>query len=227
MKRTFVEGEFLLRVNRFLAEVRVEGKRYKAFLANSGRLSEVLNKGTPVILKEKGDKGRKTCYDLWAAWTDGTWVIVDSRAANLLFPFLLESGLLALKGAPICLISEVRTNDTRFDFLVRNGEQNLWVETKSVTLVKGTLALFPDAPTARGARQLRELQRLLQEGQQALLTFMILRGDATVFSPNWEMDREFCSLLKETVSKGLEVLAFRFSVQRESITKAEKIPFCL
>lgn len=227
MKKTFVEGEFLLRVNRFLTEVRIEGKSHRAFLANSGRLKEILKKGTPVILKRKGKRGRETSFDLWTAWVDGTWVIVDSRAANLLFPFLLESGLLALKGLPVYLKSEAEANDFRFDFLVRNGSHALLVETKSVTLVKGTRALFPDAPTARGTRQLKELQRLLQKGQRALLAFMVLRGDATAFSPNWEVDPEFCSSLKETLSKGLEVFAFRFTVQRESITKAERIPFCL
>lgn len=227
MKRTFIEGEFLLRVNRFLTEVRVEGKRYKAFLANSGRLEGILNKGTPVILKEKGNKTRKTYYDLWAVWANGSWVIVDSRAANLLFPLLLESGLLALKGNSIYLSCEARANGNRFDFWVRDGDQNLWVETKSVTLVKGTRALFPDAPTVRGTRQLKELQRLLLKGQRALLAFMVLRGDAMVFSPNWEVDPEFCSSLKETLSTGLEISAFRFSVQRETVTKAERIPFCL
>lgn len=227
MTKTFVEGEFLLRVNRFLTEVKVEGEHYKAFLANSGRLKDILKKGTPVILRKKERGTRNTPFDLWAAWADRTWVIVDARAANLLFPFLLESGLLSLQGHTFPLTSEVKAKGTRLDFSLQKAGQTLWVETKSVTLVKGTQALFPDAPTTRGTKQLRELQRLLQEGHRALLAFMVLRGDATAFSPNWEIDPEFCSSLKETLSNGLEVLAFRFSVQRESVTKAERIPVCL
>ena len=54
---------------------------------------------------------------------------------------------------------EVKFNDnTRFDFLVSNKNEQAFVEVKNVTLKREIdCAEFPDAPTTRGQKHLLEL----------------------------------------------------------------------
>jgi sugar fermentation stimulation protein A len=63
-----------------------------------------------------------------------------------------------------------------------------FVEVKSVTLVEDGLAKFPDAPTARGARHMRELAQAVSAGLRGVVIFVIQRNDASNFTPNRAMD---------------------------------------
>lgn len=223
-ERGFVNGTFVERLNRFSAKVKVRGEVTTAFLPNSGRLKELLVRGRTALLRPSGSAGRKTPFDLWGIFTGRIWVCVDSRMANRLLPRAVQEGLIpALRGVKD-LKPEVPHGGKRFDFLASDGVEKVWVETKSVTLVKDKRALFPDAPTLRGREHILSLTKIVEGGGRAAVVFMVLREDAEVFSPNWETDPAFSSTLERAASKGVAVSAVRFRIAKGEVLAAGALP---
>jgi len=101
------------------------------------------------------------------------------------------------------------------------------VETKSVTLVRGELALFPDAPTARGTRHVLDLTEAMEEGYEAWLVFVCQREDARFLSPNISADPRFAEALKRGYDWGLKVLAFNCEVNEKEVALKARIPVIL
>jgi len=221
----FVEGLFLRRLNRFLVQVQVHGRLEEAFLPNSGRLEELLVPGNRALLRVVGPQGgRRTSLDLWGIFTGRIWVCVDSRMANELLPEAVREGLIGpLKGVDE-LQREVPFEGRRLDFLASKGVESHWVEAKSVTLVEGGKALFPDAPTERGREHVVFLREIVKRGERAGIVFMVLREDAEGFSPHWARDPLFSEALKESVKEGVWVWVLRFRVGRGRFFGAEPIP---
>jgi len=92
-----------------------------------------------------------------------------------------------------------------------------------VTLVQGTRALFPDAPTARGRRHLEQLVRARREGWRAAVVFIIQRADARTFSPFAARDPEFARALWRARAQGVEVYAYRCTVDLTEVTLTERV----
>ena len=55
-----VTGTFVRRLNRFAAEVLIDGKKEKVHVKNTGRLRELLLPGAKVTLQKASDPNRKT-----------------------------------------------------------------------------------------------------------------------------------------------------------------------
>jgi sugar fermentation stimulation protein A len=89
------------------------------------------------------------------------------------------------------------------------------VEVKSVSLVEGGIARFPDAPTARGRRHVSELEAFLREGGRGLVLFIVQRDDARVVTPNSRTDPAFAAAVTSARREGvlLRAARFRFSAQ--------------
>ncbi len=211
MSAEFRWGEFLSRPNRFTLVVAVEGREVRAHLPNPGRLVEVLAPGRRILLRP-APKGRKTPYTAVGADLGAFLVSLDSTLPNRMFPRFLAEGALPELGGFRIVAREPRLGAGRADFLLGRGEERLWVEVKSVTLVEAGVALFPDAPTARGRRHLLELARVAQEGERALVLFVVQRPDADRFGPNATLDpwfaQAFCAALDAGVTARALVCAF-------------------
>ena len=201
------EGILIGRENRFLSRVLLRGREIKAFVPNSGRLEEALMAGRRVALLRREGK-RKTPYDLFMSYGENSLIWVDSRAPSFLLPRALGMGLIdSLSGFSV-LRTEYPFMGRRIDFAL-SGEGLFLVETKSVTLVRDGIALFPDAPTERGRRHLEVLMEAKRRGIGAMILFFIQREDGEAFSPNNEIDPEFGSLLRRARREGVEVRAIR------------------
>jgi sugar fermentation stimulation protein A len=198
-----VKGEYLERLNRFAIAVRVNGKREVAHLPNPGRLLELLSPGRTIIL-HRAPKGRKTRWTAVAVDLGEFLVSLDSTLPNRAFPLFLSGGIFPeLLGFRIGA-KEPKLGAGRTDFLLIRGQEKVWVEVKSVTLVEEGVALFPDAPTSRGARHLRELAKQVHEGDKAFVVFVIQRPDAQKFGPNAAIDPGFAKAFHEALGAGVE-----------------------
>ncbi len=209
------KGVFVKRVNRFVGEVLVDGKRKKALIRNTGRLEELLTEGREVYLRER--EGRCEA-EVVLVKAKGSFVCIDSHLPPLLLLEYMRS-----KGTPWFPKSfkmEPKVGSSRFDLLI-NGR--ILIETKSVNLVKEGVALFPDAPTERGRRHIRDLIELRDRFLPALV-FVIQREDAKVFSPNYGTDPDFGKLLEEFWRLGLPVKAFSCKVSPYEIRVWKEIP---
>jgi sugar fermentation stimulation protein A len=219
-----VRGTFLSRPNRFLGEVRIRGKEAGCFVPNPGRLRELLRPGTPVYLRENSSLGRKTRWDLALARHGALLVSVDTRLVNPLIPEAIRSGAVpSLQGLEL-VKPEYPFLDSRLDFLARDGEGPVLLEAKSCTLVEGGVALFPDAPTARGRRHLATLAEGVRRGIPAMVVFVIQREDGRLFSPNADLDPEFGRAFQAALAAGVRACAFTCRVGKTGITPYREIP---
>lgn len=215
------------RTTRFSVAVARGGREEIAYLPNSGRLRELLTPGRSVFLVERPGPGRKSHYDLVAVSRGQATVWVDARTPNILIgKALAASALPQFKGYSV-LAREARLARSKVDFLLGNGPERCFLEVKSVTLVHRGRALFPDAPTQRGTRHLRDLAQAKREGFRAAILFVIQREDAEAFSPNDEMDREFGKALREAAREGVEVYAYACRVTPEEIELSHEIALSL
>ncbi|MEM2212657.1 MAG: DNA/RNA nuclease SfsA [Candidatus Nezhaarchaeales archaeon] len=203
------------RLNRFTLKVRVGRDIVKAYLANPGRLTTVLAPQRKVLLMEVDAIGRRTRYNVFAVKAAGNYVTVSSAFANRIFEEALRRSLLqGFEGYVLKRREAYLKNQCRIDFLLRsvNGK-DAYVEVKSCTEVVNGVALFPDAPSERGRRHVASLRRVLLEGLEAYVVFIVQRPDAKAFRPYYEVDPKFSEELVEAAREGVNVKAYKTMFQ--------------
>ena len=216
MRAAAVWGEFLERPNRFSLWVKVNGRRELAHLPNPGRLLEVLSPGRRILLRPARGAHRRTRYTAVGADLGGMLVSLDSTLPNRFFPRALAQGLIPPLAGWSLARREPPLGAGRTDFLLARGDERLFVEVKSVTWVKEGVALFPDAPTARGRRHLEELAQAVGEGTGAAVAFVVQRPDAYAFGPS-PIDPEFARAFERALAAGVGTFALVCSFDGEGL----------
>ena len=196
-----VQGTFINRPNRFIAQVEVEGRQEMVHVKNTGRCRELLLPGSEVWLTAPGTPGRKTKYDLVAVRKDtGVLFNIDSQAPNR----VVKEWLAARNYDRI--VPEYTYGDSRIDFYMEGEGLRLLMEVKGCTLEIHGMGYFPDAPTERGIKHLRELARAAGEGYQAILAFVIQMEGVREVRPNVATHPAFGRALEEAKDAGVRVL---------------------
>ena len=209
-----VPGVFQKRPNRFIAHIEIDGNLEICHVKNTGRCRELLSEGAKVWCLDALSPARKTRYDLITVQKGERLINMDSQAPNAAVKEFLEKGGL---GAITELRSEFKKGNSRFDFaFVKDGKQ-CFLEVKGVTLESGGVCAFPDAPTERGAKHLRELTALVKEGYGAYVLFVIQMADVKYLHPNDRTDPAFGAALREAAAAGVQVLAFDCAVTPDSM----------
>ncbi len=224
MPAGLVKAVFLERMNRFVARVLVKGKEALAHVPSSGRMRELLVPGATVYLQPAAGQGRRTSHKLLLVDYRGTLVSVDSLLPNRLLGEAFRRGLLAEFAVYDSVRAEFPYRDGRIDFLLSGKAGQCLVEVKSVTLVQNGEALFPDAPSQRGARHLRELAGAVAGGYRAKVIFVVQRDDGIYFTPNDRQDPEFGAALREARRRGVEVLALGCRVGLRQVRLLGPVP---
>ena len=219
-----VEARFLRRVNRFTAFVELNGQEEMVHVKNTGRCKELLLEGARVFLEEADKEGRKTKYSLIAVYKGDMLVNMDSQAPNQMAAEALAEGKIEGIGEVDFLKREVNYENSRFDLFYQKGEKKGFIEVKGVTLEENGIAKFPDAPTERGAKHLRELIKAKEEGYEAAALFVIQMKGVQEFRPNEERDKNFTAALKEAAKAGVKILAYDCRVQVGKVYIDQKVP---
>jgi sugar fermentation stimulation protein A len=219
-----VPAIFAGRPNRFVALVELNGSLTQAHIATSGRLHELLVVGARVLLEKSSTPARKTQFSLRAVEHEGIWVSIDAQVPNRLVEKALVSRALPPFAGCDYLRREPAYDDGRLDFLLEEKGKYVYIEVKSVTLVEGRTALFPDAPTVRGSRHLHKLHKLAVNRQRAAVLFIVQREDAYGFAANNATDPIFAAALREAVEGGVEVYAYGCRVDAAQIELLERLP---
>ena len=206
-QQEIIKATFLERPNRFLAIVDINGERTEAFVPNPGRMYELMIPGKEVFLRFNKGKHRKTDYDMIAVMHEGILISIDSYLPNRFLKRILQNHELPVFKDYDTIKPEPAMYDGRFDFLL-TGKKVTLIEVKSCTLVEEGRAIFPDAPTIRGARHMGHLADALRDGivDEAYAVFVIQRPDAHIFSPNDPTDPDFGRILRESHSLGVQIL---------------------
>lgn len=228
LPRSLKGAFFVARRNRFVGEIELGGERALAHVPSSGRMAELLRPGARVYVAGQTRPGVKLKYRILLADYGGVLVSVDSLLPNRLALRALQSGCLPDLAGCSVIKPEAAFGQGRFDFLIRGpaGEE-CFIEVKSVTLVEEGVALFPDAPSERGARHMEELAAARRDGYRAAVLFVIQRADAHCFRPNRPRDPRFSEELSRAASAGVEVLAYRCRVSLGEVVLDGPVPVCL
>ena len=220
-----VRGRFVSRPNRFIAHVELDGQDVVCHVKNTGRCRELLVPGATVWLCKSDNPARKTAYDLVAVDKDGLLINMDSAAPNGVFGEFARAGKFLSNTQTVK--SEVRFGASRFDFCITAGGQTHYAEVKGVTLEEGGIVRFPDAPTERGVRHVRELMEAKAQGFGAHIVFVIQMERAEYFAPNVRTHPAFGEALREAAAAGVQIHAYTCRVTPDSLEIADAVPVML
>ena len=237
-------GNFVERLHRFGATVKVKGRMEYCHVTNSGRLRELLVPGAKVALVDhqggSGKTNRKTRYAVRLAFYRGKWVCIEANIAPRLIKEAWEKGKIAGLEPYDRLRAEVSLNaHTRFDFLAENSRtgEKAWIEVKCVTLVdqKGR-GFFPDAPSDRASKHLRELMALAcpelgrgerKPGIKCFVFFVLQNPYGKSVSPKEDTDPLFAKTLRVAAGSNVVLRALRAKVGLKSAQIERGIPIAL
>lgn len=210
-----IKGKFIERPNRFIASIEINGKIEICHVKNTGRCRELLIPNAEVFVEENNNPKRKTKFSLIGVVKDKRLINMDSQVPNkIVHEWILKGNLFK----DITLIKpETTYNKSRFDFYIETKEKKVFIEVKGVTLEENNVVRFPDAPTERGVKHIKELCDCLKEGYDAYIIFVIQMKDVLYFEPNEKTHKEFAEALRKAKKDGVNIIAVNCNVKEDSI----------
>ena len=217
------EGRFLSRPNRFIAHVAIDSAETVVHVKNTGRCRELLVPGATVYVERSANPRRKTAYDLIAVEKGGRLINMDAQAPNRVFREFAG----VFDPTAEAVHPEFTYGQSRLDFCLTTPAGLHLVEVKGVTLEEGGHTRFPDAPTERGIKHLRELERAVAEGHRATVFFVIQMADVLDFAPNDVTHPAFGEALRHAAAAGVEVAAYDCAVTPDTLSIRRPVPVVL
>ncbi|MDD4495533.1 MAG: DNA/RNA nuclease SfsA [Eubacteriales bacterium] len=210
--KNIIKGIFKSRPNRFIAIVNIEGNDETVHVKTTGRCKELLIPGSQVILSQSDNTSRKTKYDLIAVYKQGLGLVnIDSQAPNQ----VVKEWLLSQNYDKVQ--PEYKFRNSRLDFYLEKDDRKILTEVKGCTLEVGGIGYFPDAPTERGTRHLRELTKAILEGYECYVVFVIQMPKVTEVRPNAKTDPLFAKALGEAKAAGVNVVCLQCIVNEDEL----------
>lgn len=213
------KGTFLERPNRFIAICEIDGKDEICHVKNTGRCRELLVEGTTVYLEKSSNPKRKTQYDLVCVEKNNKLINMDSQIPNYVVTEFLDK----IFNDITYVKQEYKYGNSRFDIYVETKTDKIFVEVKGVTLEDNGIVRFPDAPTERGIKHLKELQKAVLDGYRACVVFLVQMQDVKYFEPNYDTHPEFATELKKAYENGVEIFVYDSVVTPDEIIMNKKV----
>lgn len=220
-------GVFLQRPNRFVARVIVQDEEELVHVKNTGRCKELLIPGAKIFLEKSDNPNRKTRFSLIAVYKDDILVNMDSQVPNtVVYQGILSGQINGFQGLNH-LKREQTFGHSRFDMYYETEDAKGYIEVKGVTLENNGIAQFPDAPTSRGTKHVRELILAQDQGYSNYIVFLIQMAPVHLFKPNTPRDPAFAEALIEAQSAGVKIICMTSHVTENSIDLLKEIPYDL
>lgn len=193
-------GTLIERPNRFIVHVQLPGELARAHCPNPGRLIELMNPGREMILEKGIDPGRKTAWTLAAANYKGETVPLYSARANAVAGELIIPRLFPDAEN---IKAEYKWKNSRFDWHFFVKDREIFLEVKACTLIEEETAMFPDAPSLRASRHLKELAEITEapDNKEGHAVFVIMNPGTRRFIPNLHTDPDFAICIAEVADK--------------------------
>ena len=225
-----VEAILVRRYKRFLADVRLaDGELLTAHTPNTGSMLGCAEPGSRVWIRDSGNPARKYPWSWEISETrDGTKVGINTLLSNHLVREGVATGVITELAGYDHIRSEVRygAERSRIDLLLEKRDgPDCYVEVKNVTAADSDGAFFPDAPTVRGVKHLRELMEMVRQGNRAVLFFCVQREDVRTVRPADHIDPEYGRVLREAAQRGVEIIAYQTSISLQEIRLTSPLPF--
>lgn len=225
-----IPATLIRRYKRFLADCLLpDGREITAHVANPGSMLGMKEPGTKIWLEPNDDPKRKLNY----AWRlierpDGQFIGVDTGLPNKMLKAALMAGHVPGLGGYDLVRPEVKYGEaSRIDFLLTGaGRPDTWVEVKSVTLSREPArAEFPDSVTVRGAKHLRELEKIATSGDRAVMLYLVQRTDCQSMSLAADIDPAYAEAFARAAKAGVETLCFDCEISQAGVALGKPIRF--
>jgi len=226
-------GRLIKRYKRFLADIELEnGRELTVHCPNTGSMKNCADPGSTVWIQDSGNLKRKYPFGWELVQVEGRfWACINTGRANALIREGIETGVISELQGYESLRQEVKYGDenSRIDLLLEDQNKPCcYVEIKNVTLLENNgIGAFPDAVTARGAKHLRELMLMVEQGHRAVLMFCVAHTGIERVRPADHIDPEYGQLLREAVSAGVEVYAYGARITPDEVTISRPLPVSL
>lgn len=222
-------GVLIQRYKRFLADVALEdGQVITVHVPNPGAMLGLNMPGLPVWLSRSDSKTRKLPHTLEMIEVDGGLVGINTMHPNRLVAEALDLKLIPELAPYDRVRREVNYGEaSRVDFLLEgDGLPRLWLEIKNCHLMRTPgLAEFPDCVAARSAKHLRELEKVVAQGDRAVALVVVQRMDCEAFSACHDLDPKFGAALGHAADAGVEVMVWRCDIALDEIRLARPMPW--
>lgn len=218
-------ARFKSRPNRFTAHVMIDGMEEVVHVKNTGRCAELLRPGATVFVQKSSNPVRKTRWDLIAVEKGGRVINMDSQVPNKAVKEWLEEGHLFKEIYNIR--PEYTYGNSRMDLYIEAEGKKVLIEVKGVTLEEDGAVRFPDAPSERAVKHVKELKKAVTQGYEAYIFFVIQMKEVRYFTPNTDTHPAFAEALKEAAKAGVKILAYDCHVEPDSIRIGDPVPVVL
>lgn len=217
------------RYKRFLADVLLkDGSELTVHCPNSGSMRGCSAPGSLVYLSRSDNVKRKYPYTLEMVRKNSTWIGVNTSLTNKLVVEAIENEQINELLPFDSLKTEVKTSsDTRLDIMLTKGDSKTFIEIKNCSLAEKGCAMFPDATTKRGTKHLNELIKIVQNGNEGYIFFLVQRMDAVKFKPAAHIDALYSSTLTNAFEHGVKILVYQAEVTPEKISVVRPLTFSM
>ncbi len=222
-----IPGLFIKRYKRFFADIKINKKIITAHCPNTGSMLGLLKKGNKVWVSESKNPNRKLKYTLEIIEDKRSKVGVNTHSANKIIHHALKNNLIQEFQNILEIKPETKFgSNTRFDFLLLNKKDKIFIEVKNVTLSRrNSLAEFPDAITTRGLKHIKELIKAGKKKYKIFIIFLIQRNDCDFFTIAKDIDPDYAKALSKAVKKKLNILCYDCKFSLKGIKLNNKIKF--
>lgn len=226
-----IRATLIRRYKRFLADVVMpDGSEITVHCANPGAMTGLKDEGLSIWVQDSMNPKRKLRYS-WklAELDDGAFAGIDTAVPNRIVGDALRAGDIPELSAYTTIRPEQRySENSRIDFLMtQRALPDLYLEVKNVHLLRQTpgLAEFPDSVTARGAKHLRDLAKMVRQGHRAVMFYLVQRTDCTSFALASDIDPAYAAAFGDAIAAGVEVLVYDTMISPAEIRLRRRIPF--
>lgn len=223
------KGILTKRHKRFLAEIQLhDGTEITAYCPNTGSMKGLADPGNTVFVRNSNNPKRKLLYTWELVEVNQLLVGINTHRSNYLVKEAVKNGVLVeLQRYNLIKLEVPFGSNSRLDLFLQNETQKCFVEVKNVTLVEKDVALFPDVVTSRGTKHLKHLARIVENGDRAIICFVVQRMDPNSFLPAWQIDPHFSQTLSDVYAKGVEILVYQANISINEIKLVRRLPFNL
>lgn len=207
-------GILLRRYKRFLADIQLpSGEQITIHCPNTGAMTGCATPGDRVWFSTSDNAKRKYAHTWELTETQmGDFICINTQRANQLVEEALQNQWISELSHYTEILPEQKygLENSRIDFLLKNGNTDCFVEVKSTTLLtENGVGMFPDTKTERGQKHLRELTQLAKNGKQAVIFFAILHTGIKQFDVARQIDPKYAELFEQAINSGVVALVYK------------------
>ncbi|MBQ4851173.1 DNA/RNA nuclease SfsA [Pseudoalteromonas sp. MMG012] len=226
---TLSQAQLIKRYKRFLVDlIDTDGVEFTVHCANTGKMTGCADPGFRAYYSTSDNTKRKYPHSLEITSNHLKQMIcVNTNHAN-------KVALEAIKYQKIPELSDYQhthsevkygNENSRIDILLSDdNKQDCYVEVKSVTLLEQQQGYFPDTQTLRGQKHIRELMTMKQQGDRAVLLFIVMHSGINSVKPAAHIDPEYAKLLVKAKEIGVEIYAYNTIISLDEIKIKQRVP---